>query len=95
MVDSQQLGSSSPLPINPYLAEAFPSAPGSVVSLLYTLIQTVNQAADFSVALEQVVEQICRHTQWVLGEVWLPSADQQHLKNSGVWWACDRPLEDV
>ncbi|NJN21280.1 MAG: PAS domain S-box protein [Leptolyngbya sp. RL_3_1] len=100
MVDSQSVGFPPPLPmetcqvIETRQTEGAQPALKSVVSLLYDLIQTVGQAADFPLALKQMVQQVCHHTDWVFGEVWLPSADQQLLYNSGVWGASEPPLED-
>jgi PAS domain S-box-containing protein len=92
MTDSQPVGSSPPLSIKPSQAQGTQPSFASVVSLLYALSQTVEQTADLPLALEQMVEQVCRHTHWVCGEVWLPSNDQQSLYNSGGWWSCEQPL---
>jgi diguanylate cyclase (GGDEF)-like protein/PAS domain S-box-containing protein len=91
MVDSQPIGFPPPKPIETCTQNA-ETTQASVVSLLYALIQTVSQATDFSLALEQVVKEVCHHTHWIFGEVWLLAADQQSIYNSGVWWSCNQPL---
>ncbi len=93
MVDSQPIRSASPSPLEALRVEDVHPDQRSVVSLLHQLIQTVSQAADFPLVLGQVVEQICRHTHWVFGEVWLPSSDQQYLHSCGVWWSGDNRLD--
>ncbi|MGD1907217.1 MAG: EAL domain-containing protein [Leptolyngbyaceae cyanobacterium] len=93
MVDFQPMGVTPLNSIDSCSPQAPESTPASAVSLLCALIQTVSQATDFSQALDQLVQQVCHHTHWLFGEVWLPASDQQSIQNSGVWWSCEQPLE--
>lgn len=51
--------------------------------LLLKTAQLVGATDSFSDGLEQTVSAICQYTEWVYGEVWLPSADNGALELVG------------
>lgn len=60
--------------------------------LLYTLTQAISEAETFHQALEVTLKHVCEFTQWALGEVWVPSADETCLKMSPAFYCTDAAL---
>ncbi|WP_413161166.1 adenylate/guanylate cyclase domain-containing protein [Capilliphycus salinus ALCB114379] len=52
------------------------------LQLLLTLSQAISSAPDFETALQVALQTLCETTNWVYGEVWLPSTDQTVLESS-------------
>lgn len=52
------------------------------VSLLSTISRAINLQEDVQSSLAVVLEEMCRATEWVYGEVWVPSADGSVLELS-------------
>ncbi|NEQ46008.1 MAG: EAL domain-containing protein [Leptolyngbya sp. SIOISBB] len=63
------------------------------LNLLQVISVEVSQAESFEAALMCLLELVCVHTEWVVGEVWLPTADQV-LHHSGVWFASQPQYQD-
>lgn len=60
--------------------------------LLLALTKAISEAPNFDAALQIAVDRICDETAWILGEVWLPSANGAHLQASGIHYC--RNAED-
>ncbi|ASC73774.1 uncharacterized protein XM38_047460 [Halomicronema hongdechloris C2206] len=54
------------------------------IRFLQALTQKVAAADDFEVALEVVLGYLCELTRWDCGEIWLPTADGQHLRAGSI-----------
>ncbi|MEB3283376.1 MAG: adenylate/guanylate cyclase domain-containing protein [Lyngbya sp.] len=61
------------------------------LQLLLTLSQAISSAPDFETALQVALQTLCETTNWVYGEVWLPSTDQTVLECSPIWsYSCSQ-----
>lgn len=56
------------------------------VQLLLDITQDITAAPDFNQALYIALEKLCQATNWIYGEVWLPSADGRVLESSSVYY---------
>lgn len=56
------------------------------VQLLLDITQDITAAPDFNQALYVALEKLCQATNWIYGEVWLPSADGRVLESSSVYY---------
>jgi len=56
------------------------------VQLLLTISQAINAASDFNTALEAALEQVCKTTNWIYGEAWIPTTDNSALVCSPRWY---------
>jgi len=54
------------------------------IRFLQALTQKVAAADDFEVALEVVLGYLCELTRWDCAEIWLPTADGQHLRAGSI-----------
>ena len=61
--------------------------------LWQSLTTAINDANDLNCALEVTLRQVCETTGWQYGEVWIPTADNQHIKCSSVEYNCLTQLE--
>jgi diguanylate cyclase (GGDEF)-like protein/PAS domain S-box-containing protein len=80
MAHSSRASSSLPLQNN------FLAINPEALTLLQLISVEVSKATDFESALTCLLELVCSHTEWVYGEVWLPSGPTG-LRHSGVWFA--------
>lgn len=48
--------------------------------LLESITRAVSEAADFQSALRAVLQQVCDTTKWVLGQAWMPVADNSRIE---------------
>ena len=76
------LSDTAPLPSSPDNCLAINPA---ALTLLREISLKVGQAEDFQAALRRLLTVVCESTEWVFGEVWLPSAGPV-LYHSGVWF---------
>lgn len=67
----------------------------SEVRLLLNVIEAIGKATDFEAALQVALDLVCEETNWVLGEVWLPNADQSRLEASQVYYCRDEVDEGL
>ncbi len=58
------------------------------LQLLLTLSQVISSAPDFETALEFALETLCQTTNWIYGEVWIPTANQVVIECSPIWYCC-------
>jgi adenylate cyclase len=56
------------------------------LQFLLNLSQSISSASDFETALEIALQSLCQLTHWLYGEVWLPSANEQFLECSPIWY---------
>lgn len=63
------------------------------VRILLTIAQAISAAPDFDTALEVALQQICEVTNWIYGEVWIPSTDGSAIVCSPRWYAKQTGIE--
>lgn len=62
---------------------------------LQSISIAVRDAVDFNEALRVALVRVCEITNWVMGEVWLPSPDRSRLDLHTVWHGDDEDLETI
>ncbi len=65
------------------------------IRLLQTIALTISEeTSDLNSALEVVLRKVCETTGWLVGEAWLPNADNTYLEFSGASYTATPELED-
>ncbi len=55
-------------------------------ALMQRLTLAISEATDLNAALEVVLKEICEYTGWEFGEAWTPSANNEALERTPVWF---------
>jgi len=66
-------------------AEAALRRQTTFVELLQEVAVTANQASSVDAALQSALDQVCAHTGWPIGHVYLPSQNEDGLEPIGLW----------
>ncbi|MBE9117661.1 GAF domain-containing protein [Lusitaniella coriacea LEGE 07157] len=80
--------------IESYHAEMKRQRAEEETQLLLSVTQAISQAADFSMALDAALEQVCEASGWSYGEAWIPNPDESKLECSPAWYYNDDTQDD-
>lgn len=64
------------------------------INFLLETTKSVNNAADFNLALMVIIRSCCELINWDFGEAWIPNHDTNLLKNSQGWYAREPNLSE-
>jgi signal transduction histidine kinase len=62
--------------------------------LLQAATMTISAAEDFESAVAAVIQQVCRESGWVAGEMWIPNGESARLELGPGWWAAAPAMEE-
>jgi hypothetical protein len=62
--------------------------------LLITIFQEIAGAKDYLSSVEIALRRICESTGWVMGEIWMPNAENSALERRQAWHVPSQELDE-